>query len=52
MEHIKHYFEDGHSYAVIVDMLATNHDIKISLRSLKTHLEDAGMFRRKKTIRR
>lgn len=31
----------------IVDMLATYHDIKISLRSLKTHLKDNGMFRRK-----
>lgn len=47
MEYIQRYFEDGHSYAVILDMLSTYHGIKISMRSLKTHLKEANMFRRK-----
>lgn len=46
MEFIQSYFEDGHSYAVILDMLMEYHGIKISLRTLKTQLKNAGMFRR------
>lgn len=46
-ELIWHYFEEGHSYTVFVDMLLTYHFIRMYLRSLKTHLKDAGMSRRK-----
>ncbi|MED6288993.1 hypothetical protein CHARACLAT_031877 [Characodon lateralis] len=41
------YFNAGHSYAVIVDMMSCLHDVHISLRSLKSKLNDAGFFRRK-----
>lgn len=47
MEHVRHYFQEGHTYGVILDMLLTHHNIKMSLRSLKIHLKDAGLFRRK-----
>lgn len=46
MEIIQHYFEEGYSHAVILDMLIVHHGIKISLRSLKTYLKNAGMLRR------
>ncbi|XP_030580627.1 uncharacterized protein LOC115776958 [Archocentrus centrarchus] len=41
------YFNEGHSYAVIVDMMACLHGVHISLRSLKSKLNDAGLYRRK-----
>ncbi|XP_073339900.1 uncharacterized protein [Pagrus major] len=41
------YFNEGHSYAVIVDMMSTLHGVHISLRSLKTKLNEAGLYHRK-----
>ncbi|KAL4009749.1 hypothetical protein ACER0C_003601 [Sarotherodon galilaeus] len=43
---IREYFDSGHTYEVILDMLKTNHEISISLRTLKTHLKEAGLYRR------
>ena len=34
-----YYFNRGHSYSVIVDMMATLHGVRISLRSLKNKLK-------------
>ncbi|XP_055025013.2 uncharacterized protein [Misgurnus anguillicaudatus] len=42
-----YYFNRGHSYNVIVDMMATLHGVRISLRGLKYKLKEAGMSRRK-----
>ena len=41
------YFNEGHSYAVIVDMMSCLHGVHISLRSLKGKLNLAGLYRRK-----
>ncbi len=41
------YFNEGNSYAVIVDMLSCLHGVHISLRSLKSKLNEAGLYRRK-----
>ncbi|KAK3528767.1 hypothetical protein QTP70_011182 [Hemibagrus guttatus] len=46
MEFIQRYFEEGRSYGVILDILIAYHGVKISLRSLKTHLKNAGMLGR------
>lgn len=46
-EVIKDYFDQGYTYAVILDMLSTLHNIKMSLRSLKTRLKETELFRRK-----
>lgn len=46
-EAIKHYFDAGHTYEVIVDMLSTFHNITMSVRTLKTRLREAGLYRRK-----
>ncbi|KAK2832604.1 hypothetical protein Q7C36_016066 [Tachysurus vachellii] len=46
MELIQCYFEEGHSYGVILEMLAVYHAKMIILCSLKTHLKDAALFRR------
>lgn len=46
-ELIKQYFQDGHTYSVILDMLKTLHGIKISLRNLKYKLKIGGLYRRK-----
>lgn len=42
-----HYFNEGHSYAVIVDLMSSLHGVHISLRSLKSKLNEAGFYRRK-----
>ncbi|TWW62510.1 hypothetical protein D4764_04G0011570 [Takifugu flavidus] len=41
------YFHEGHSYDVIVDMMSSLHGVHISLRSLKSKLNGAGLYRRK-----
>ncbi|KAL2098347.1 hypothetical protein ACEWY4_007554 [Coilia grayii] len=41
------YFNEGHSYSFILDMLATLHGVQMSLRTLKGKLNNAGMYRRK-----
>nr|XP_023666802.1 uncharacterized protein LOC111843432 [Paramormyrops kingsleyae] len=41
------YFNAGHSYDVIVDMMYSLHGVNISLRCLKTKLKEAGLYRRK-----
>ncbi|XP_049333540.1 uncharacterized protein LOC111189804 isoform X1 [Astyanax mexicanus] len=41
------YFNAGHSYGVIVDMMFTLHGVSLSLLSLKTKLKEAGLFHRK-----
>lgn len=41
------YFNEGHSYNVIVDMMSSLHGINISLRTLKSILSQAGLYRRK-----
>ncbi|XP_055051829.2 uncharacterized protein [Misgurnus anguillicaudatus] len=41
------YFNEGHSYAVIVDMMSSLHGVNISLRTLKSKLNEAGLYRRK-----
>ncbi|XP_056880216.1 uncharacterized protein LOC130520538 [Takifugu flavidus] len=41
------YFHEGHSYDVIVDMMSSLHGVNISLRSLKSKLNGAGLYRRK-----
>jgi len=43
---IKEYFDAGHGYDVILDMLSTIHNVKMSLRTLKTRLKAAGLTRR------
>ena len=43
----KNYFDAGHTYDVIVDMLSTNHNIRMSIHTLKSRLRDAGLYRRK-----
>jgi len=43
----KNYFDAGHTYDVIVDMLSTNHNIRMSIRTLKSRLREAGLYRRK-----
>ncbi|MED6243756.1 hypothetical protein ATANTOWER_026188 [Ataeniobius toweri] len=35
------------TYAVILDMLRTNHDVSVSVRMLKTLLKEAGLYRRR-----
>ena len=40
------YFTEGHSYEIIIDLLATKHNILLSLSSLKRRLLDAGLSRR------
>lgn len=41
------YFRDGHSYSVIVDFLASKHNIKMSLRTLKKKLNRLSLYKRK-----
>ncbi len=41
------YFNEGHSYAVIVDMMSSLHGVNISLGTLKSKLNEAGLYRRK-----
>ncbi|XP_020555618.1 uncharacterized protein LOC110013572 [Oryzias latipes] len=43
---IKEYFNSGHTYEVILDLLRTNHETFVSMRTLKTHLKKSGLFRR------
>ncbi|XP_024118870.1 uncharacterized protein LOC112140200 [Oryzias melastigma] len=43
---INEYFNSGHTYDVILDLLRTNHQTFISMRTLKMHLKNAGLFRR------
>ncbi|KAL3997088.1 hypothetical protein ACER0C_009744 [Sarotherodon galilaeus] len=43
---IREYFDSGHTYEVILDMLKCNHDISTSMRTLKTHLKESGLYRR------
>lgn len=44
---ITHYFHQGHTYEVILDMLFSFHGIQYSTRTLKNRLKQAGLFRRK-----
>ncbi|KAG5278045.1 hypothetical protein AALO_G00094580 [Alosa alosa] len=41
------YFAEGHSYKVIMDLLATKHNISLSLRTLKRKLKNAGLSKRR-----
>ncbi len=41
------YFNEGHSYAVIVDMMSSLHGVNISLKTRKSKLNEAGLYRRK-----
>lgn len=41
------YFNEGHTCDVIVDMMSCLHSVHISLRSLKSKLNKAGLYRRK-----
>lgn len=43
---IEEYFASGHTYEVILDLLRTNHETFISLRTLKSHLKKSGLSRR------
>lgn len=43
---IDEYFERGHTYNVILDMLSTHHDINMSLGTLKAWLKELGLRRR------
>ena len=40
-----YYFNECHSYVVIVDMMSCLHGLHISFRSLKSKLNDAGLVR-------
>lgn len=44
---LRKYFREGHSYSVILDFLALKHNIKLSLRTLKTKLKNLSLYRRK-----
>ncbi|XP_057183101.1 uncharacterized protein LOC130549790 isoform X2 [Triplophysa rosa] len=41
------YFRDGHTYSVILDILASKHNLKYSLRTLKKKLNRLSLHRRK-----
>lgn len=43
-EYIKSYFDAGHEYPIILDMLSTYHQVTMSICTLKTHLKQAGLF--------
>lgn len=43
---IHKYFSEGHTYEVILDFLATKHNIFLSLSTLKRRLRNAGLTRR------
>lgn len=43
---IQEYFDSGYTYEVILDMLRTNHDISVSMSTLKTHFKEAGLCRK------
>ncbi|XP_076602297.1 uncharacterized protein LOC143330033 [Chaetodon auriga] len=47
LEQCIQYFNEGHSYVVIMDMMSSLHGVHISLRSLKSKLNEAGLYRRK-----
>lgn len=40
------YFTEGHSYEVIIDFLATKHNISVSLSTFKRRLKDVSLTRR------
>jgi len=44
---IKHYFNEGHEYEVILCFLLEYHKIEMSLRTLKERLKSLGLRRRK-----
>src|SRR5437016_1048919 len=46
-EIVSAYFQRGYQYPDIVNFLATYHDIKISLRTLKRKLQQLGLKRKK-----
>lgn len=43
---IEQYFHAGHTYKAIVDLLNAEHDICVSLRTVKSRLSSLGLFRR------
>lgn len=45
-ELIHRYFTEGHTYEIILELLRTNHNIPMSLKTLKTRLKNAGLTRR------
>ncbi|CAM4567542.1 unnamed protein product [Leuciscus chuanchicus] len=47
LHHCVQYFNEGHLYAVIMDMMSSLHGVNISLRTLKSKLNEAGLYRRK-----
>lgn len=47
IELIRGYFDVGRKYEVILVMLSTYHTITMGMRTLKTCLKEAGLFRRK-----
>ena len=51
LELIREYFNKGHTYDVIRDMLSTHYDIKMSRGTLKARLKDLGLRRRAATHR-
>ncbi|XP_056621425.1 uncharacterized protein LOC130435120 isoform X2 [Triplophysa dalaica] len=44
---LRKYFRDGHTYSVILDILASKHNLKFSLRTLKIKLNRLSLYRRK-----
>lgn len=45
-EFIHKYFTEGHTYEIILDLLATKHNVSMSLSTLKRRLQDADLTRR------
>lgn len=45
-EAIRKYFTEGHSFEVIMDLLATRHNISLSLSTLRRRLQKLGLTRR------
>ncbi|XP_034562257.1 uncharacterized protein LOC117828944 [Notolabrus celidotus] len=43
---IEQYFNKGHTYSVILEMLSSHHEIHISIGTLKSRLKDLGLQRR------
>ncbi len=46
MEITREYFNKGHTYEAVLNMLSTHHDISMSLRTLKTWLKELELRRR------
>ena len=44
---IKEYFDAGHGYDAILDMLSTTHNVNTSLCTQRTRVKEAGLHRRR-----